>query len=70
LKIDDQAFPLYANPDTAVRDAFSWAVGLNWHLNRNVKFSVDYEQTKFDGGTSPLLKNQERTIFTRAQVSF
>jgi phosphate-selective porin OprO/OprP len=55
LEIDDDAFPLYANPATSASSATSWGVGLNWHLNRNLKINLNYEQTDFDGGTSPLL---------------
>ena len=70
LEIDEDAFPLFANPDTSAQKATSWAVGLNWHLNRNVKFNLDYEQTKFHGGTGPLFDNGEKVLFARAQVSW
>lgn len=43
---------------------------MNWHLNRNVKFSLNYELTDFDGGTSPLLDKGEQALFLRAQVAF
>ncbi len=72
LSVDDDLFPLFATSASA-RKAFSWGVGLNWHLNRNVRFYLDYEQTSFDGGsTKPgsVTAQNERVILTRAQVSF
>jgi len=45
LDVDDDAFPLYANPANSATEATSWGVGLNWHLNRNLKVNLSYEQT-------------------------
>lgn len=70
LDVDDDTFPNFANPGTAATKASSWGVGLNWHLNRNVKLSLNYEQSNFEGGNSPLLNNGEKAILTRAQISF
>jgi phosphate-selective porin OprO/OprP len=70
LDIDDDTFPLYANPASSASKATSWGVGVNWHLNRNVKLSLNYEHTDFDGGTSAFLDNGEDVILTRAQFSF
>ncbi len=70
LKLDSDTFPLFANPSTSASKATAWAVGLNWHLNRNVKVNLDYEQTRFSGGDGPLLDQTERVIFARAQIAF
>ncbi len=71
LDVDDDAFPLFANPGTSATEATSWGVGLNWHLNRNVKVSLNYEETDFDGGGGSAFLNQgEIVVLTRAQVSF
>ena len=32
------------------RKASAWALGLNWYLNENLKWVLNYEQTSFDGG--------------------
>ena len=56
--------------NTSAREATSWGVGLNWHLNKNFKLNLDYEQTSFKGGSGKLLDNGEKTIMTRAQISF
>jgi phosphate-selective porin OprO/OprP len=70
INIDDDIFPLYANPNTSTSGATTWGVGLNWHLNKNVNFNFNYENTDFDGGTSPLLAEGEQVVLARAQVSF
>jgi phosphate-selective porin OprO and OprP len=70
LDFDDDTFPTFASAASNASEANSWAVGLNWHLNRNFKLQVNYEQTDFKGGTSELLRDGERIIFTRAQISF
>lgn len=71
LKLDDDTFPLYSNPNTSAREALSYAVGLNWHLNRNFKVSLNYEHTDFEGGDSNArLANGEDVILTRAQIAF
>jgi phosphate-selective porin OprO and OprP len=70
LDVDDDSFPIFANPATSATKAASWGGGVNWHLNRNVKLTLNYEQTDFTGGTSPFLSNGEKVILTRAQFSF
>lgn len=71
LDIDDDAFPVFANAATSATSAFSWGLGVNWHLNRNVKVNLNYDQTDFKGGAATdLLAKGEKAIFTRAQISF
>ncbi len=82
LDVDKYAFSLgYAHPSVSAAGAFSWGVGVNWYVNRNIKISLNYEQTRFDlsdaspgaGITvpvSPLLLKGEKAVLTRAQVSF
>jgi phosphate-selective porin OprO/OprP len=71
LKLDSGTFPLYADPKNNASEAFSYGAGLNWHLNRNVKITADYEHTNFKGGQSnPTLKEDEDVIMTRAQIAF
>ncbi|MCI0658264.1 MAG: OprO/OprP family phosphate-selective porin [Acidobacteria bacterium] len=52
LRVDDAAFPLYADPDAAARRAGAWGLGVNWILNYNVRLSFQYEWTKFLGGAA------------------
>jgi phosphate-selective porin OprO/OprP len=61
----------FVDPARSVRDAFAWAVGLNWHLTRNVKQVVDYERTRFTGGAADGAdRDDENALFIRTQISF
>jgi len=91
IDFDDSAFrnvgtarnPTYAftDPRSSVSHASSWALGVNWWLNNNVKIMADYEQTNFDGGASSpsatnaqttAIRNREteKVFMTRFQVAF
>jgi phosphate-selective porin OprO and OprP len=70
LDIDDDLFPNFASRASAAAGATSWGVGINWHLNKNFKINLDYEQTDFKGGATPLLSHGEKVVLTRAQISF
>ena len=71
LEIDDEAFPLFANPATAARRARGTTLGFNWHLNSNVKASLNLEHTAFDGGASnPITRDDERALLTRVQLRY
>ncbi|HVT07951.1 MAG TPA: porin, partial [Polyangia bacterium] len=50
LHIDSDAFPAAADPSKSVHQAQSGGVALNWQLTRNIKASLDYIQTWFEGG--------------------
>jgi phosphate-selective porin OprO/OprP len=72
----------YANLSESAKRARSWAVGMNWYLNPNVRVSVNYSETRFDGGaavgitpinavgTNVLDRPDERAFLTRLQVAF
>ena len=70
LKLDKATFPTYANPDSAVAGIQSVAVGVNWYLNRNLKSSLTYEQSSFDGGKKGGDREDEHVLFARLQVTF
>jgi phosphate-selective porin OprO/OprP len=42
----------FADSDESARKASGGAVGLNWYLNENLKWMLDYERTRFDGGAA------------------
>jgi phosphate-selective porin OprO/OprP len=71
LRIDGDAFPLFANPATAAQQAREQGIGLNWYLNRYVKFETDYEHTGFRmaaGATTPL--HSENVLMSLLQLAF
>ncbi|MGH8532980.1 MAG: OprO/OprP family phosphate-selective porin [Gammaproteobacteria bacterium] len=79
LDLDDDSFAggadSFADPTTAAAEASAWAVGLNWYLNQNVKFVVDYEHTVFDGGGGgtadfPRDREDENVVLSRVQLAF
>lgn len=76
LDVDDDTFPLFANPAASATGAKSWAVGLNWWLNKNVRLLTSFSHTDFEGGgrgaTPPgtVTHQPENVLFTRVQLSF
>ena len=72
LSLDRDAFPTYVSKSSA-REATSWGVGLNWYLNSNVRLYLDYEQTRFDGGSQTagsVTAHDEHVVLGRVQFSF
>jgi phosphate-selective porin OprO/OprP len=79
LTVDSDAFNNFgtaARPNTladrtkSAREATSWGVGLNWYLNRDFKFMLDYDQTRFEGGAAHGNRDAEHAILSRLQVVF
>jgi len=70
LHVDKEAFPVFANSNTAARVAESWGIGLNWYLNRNLCFMLNYEQTDFTGGDAQGDRPKEHAILIRLQISY
>ena len=69
LDVDGAAFPLFADPATAATRARSWGLGLNWYLNSNVRVAVNHVHTRFDGGAAGGDREDEKTVFSRLQLS-
>jgi phosphate-selective porin OprO/OprP len=70
LEIDDDAFPLFADPLQAMAAARGWGLGLNWYLTRNLKLTANYTRTSFDAAPGAAAREDEQVFFTRAQFSF
>ena len=71
LKVDDDVFPVFANPARSARRAKEWAVGFNWYPERRVKIAINYGQTSFEGGAAGGAdREDEKALLTRFQVAF
>ena len=71
VRIDGDAFPLFANPKTAAQGAYERAIGLNWYLNRFVKLTTDYEHTNFRMALRNLTPlHSEDVLMSRVQLAF
>ncbi|HWJ04632.1 MAG TPA: porin [Steroidobacteraceae bacterium] len=74
LEISDEAFAggsaSFADPLTNPRKASAYGIGLNWYLNDNLKWVLNYEKTAFDGGAATGDRPDEEAILTRVAVGF
>ena len=74
LDIDDDAFSggadSFADPASAASKASAWGVGVNWYLNQNIKWSLNYDVTSFEGGAATGDRPDEEALFTRFAVAF
>lgn len=70
LDVDDDAFPIFADPASAATKARGLGLGMNWHLNRQIKVVVSYEHTTFEGGGLDGDRPSEDFVVTRFQHSF
>lgn len=69
--IDNDAFPIFSDPSTSASKARTFGGGLNWYLNENVKFQVNYDHTSFDGGdTAGQDRKDEQALLSRVQFRF
>jgi phosphate-selective porin OprO and OprP len=74
LSISDEAFVgganSFADPLASASQADSWGVGVNWYLNENVKWLLDYEHTTFEGGAATGDREDENAVQLRLAVGF
>jgi len=71
LRVDGDAFPLFANPKTAAQSAKEQGIGLNWYLNRYIKLETDYEHTGFRMASSTVIPlHSENVLMNRIQLAF
>jgi len=60
----------YADGKKSVSSAASVGAGVNWHLTRNAKLMVGWEQTEFRGGAADGDKPTEQVLGVRTQVAW
>jgi phosphate-selective porin OprO/OprP len=70
LSLDRGNFPLPITAASSYTKASSWSVGLNWYLNNNFKFDIDFESTDLSGAKTTLLSPTEQVVMTRFQLAF
>lgn len=64
LLVDRDAFNnKFASASTSSREAFEWAVGLNWYFNSNVKLQADYARTSFEEGAPHNKNRKDESVF-------
>ena len=77
LDVDSKAFQNnFAAANKSAAAANTWAVGLNWYLNKNIRANLSYSHTVFDSyrgtkfaaGSVPA--QSENVLFSRVQLSF
>jgi len=74
ISLDKAAFPLYA-ANSQAQNATTWTAGLNWYMNKNVKWIFEYDQTSFgfDSGKAAagsVAFQPEKVLLTRLQFAF
>lgn len=71
LDIDDDVFDNgFGNLNTSISEADAWGLGLNWYPHKNVRLSLDYEQSRFEGGAVDGDRQTENVILSRFQLSY
>jgi phosphate-selective porin OprO/OprP len=70
LDIDDDVFPVHADPLASVSEVENTGVALNWCLTGNARVSFDYEATSFEGGATTGDRLDEKALLTRLQLAF
>jgi phosphate-selective porin OprO/OprP len=75
LDIDNAAFAggktSFADPSVSARQARAVGGGVNWWLNQNLRWMLDYERTQFQGGApNGADRPDEKALLTRFFLAF
>lgn len=70
LWVDKDTFANLATLTSSAQRADAFTAGLNWHLNQNVKWMLDYGHTTFNGGAAAGDREDESVILTRLQLVY
>ncbi len=69
LFADEEVVTLGLADAGSSREAKAWTLGLNWYLNPNFRYLVNFERIDFDADDLSA-RQAENAIAFRAQVSF
>jgi phosphate-selective porin OprO/OprP len=74
IDIDDAAFvgadDAFADTSMSASGATAWGIGLNWRLNDQYSWSLNYDRTRFNGGSASKDRSDEQAVLTRFGVAF
>lgn len=71
LAFDASTFPQYASPASSAKAAGESAGGVNWYVNRYIKFVANYEYTSFQMASDQVRGTPaERVSIARVQLAF
>lgn len=72
LNIDNSIFDNgFASLNSSVTQADAWGTGLNWYPHKNIRMSLDFEQTVFKGGASAGSdRKTENAVLSRFQLTY
>lgn len=71
LDIDDDAFPIFADPSRSAEQAEFYAIGVNVYLTRQLKAVLNYLHTSYDGGAAGGSdRDDEQAVIARLQLAF
>lgn len=71
LNVDGETFTKgFADPTKSVSEIDSYTAGLNWYLNRNILFQLNYEHSDFEKGVKTGNRDPENVFLTRVQFLF
>lgn len=72
LADENEGTPVFIDSTRSAGEALSFGGGVNWYLNRSVKWVFDYEQTSFKGGNRVTVndRDDEKVFTTRLQFAY
>jgi phosphate-selective porin OprO/OprP len=69
LRIDDAAFPDFADPALSVHQARELAGGVNWYVTDHVRFMLTFHRTDYVGGAVGGDREPENVLLGRLQLA-
>jgi phosphate-selective porin OprO/OprP len=74
LSVSDAAFAggddSFVDPLASASEAEAYGIGFNWYLNENVKWLLNYDHTRFEGGAVDGDREDEDALQLRLAVGF